>query len=132
LQEVTGHSWNKKFKKTYGNLKAFLESHKEFFVDAKDQVFIKSEHDALLRSIELKAKAKPKKPAPLVKQPKVRISDQNNSDVVTRKKGEVDVEGSSCARIFFVAILVVAVLLVILVSVDPGSSQLFDQIKKRL
>jgi len=130
LQDVTGHSWNKKFKKNYGSLKAFLEKHKEFLVDAKNQVFIKSEHDELLRNIELKAKAKAKKPASPVKQPKVRVVDQNNSEVVSRKKGDVDVEGSNCVRIFFVAVLVVAVLLFTLISLDTGSSQLFDQIKK--
>jgi len=135
LQEMTGHSWNKKWKKNFGPLKTFLEGRKEFLVDAKDQVSIKP----FKNEAPLKTKTKVKK-APVIqtKQPKVknnRAPEPNNSDSPSRssqssKRAESESD-SSCVRIFFVLALVIAVLLFTLISLDAGSNQYFQQLKKQ-
>jgi len=132
LQEMTGHSWNKKWKKNFGPLKTFLEGRKEFAVDGKDQVAVKQvKHEE-----PLKLKAKPKKsPVVQAKQPKVKANrPEQHTDVPPRslsKRSDVESDSSSCVRIFFVLALVIAVLLFTLISVDAGSSQYFEQIKKQ-
>jgi len=127
LQEMTGHSWNKKWKKNFGPLKSFLEGRKEFAVDSKDQVALKQhKHEAPLN---LKSKAK-KTPVVQAKQPKVKANrPEQHVDVPARsssKRTEVE-SSSSCVRIFFVLALVIAVLLFTLISLDAG---LFEQFKK--
>jgi len=131
LQEMTGHSWNKKWKKNFGPLKSFLEGRKEFTVDGKDQVAVKQgKHEEPMK----KQKAK-KAPVVQAKQPKVKVNrPEQHTDVPARsssKRVEVESDSSSCVRIFFVLALVIAVLLFTLISVDAGSSQYFEQIKKQ-
>jgi len=47
LLDLIGESWNKKYKKTYGSIKTYLEAQTEFFiVDKDDHVTLKTqEHD---------------------------------------------------------------------------------------
>jgi len=142
LQDLTGHSWNKKFKKNYGTLKSFLEKRKEFHVDSKDHVLISQGGGGGGGDVKSKAKVKkvntPIKPQK-IKQPRsVEPGSEVTPSLSTTRSGgkrgdnnnKSDESGMSAVRIFFVMILVITVLLLTLISLDGGSKHFFEQFKK--
>jgi len=132
LQEMTGHSWNKKWKKNYGPLKSFLEGRNEFLIDSKDHVSLKQHKQ---ESVQAKTKVK-KQQAPVVqnKQQKLKNRTHENSESPSRSSNKRSLSSESEGswfRIIFVIALVIAVLLFTIISLDAGSIHFFEQIKKQ-
>jgi len=120
LQSLTGHSWNKKFKKTYGSLQDFLKSQKKLFVVKDDVISLKAEPvatDMPKPKVNKRVATKPKRvPEPAPQSTKETISDENEKDCM-----------QTCIHLVSVIILVLVVAIAVLCFLDGQTPQVIFQ-----
>jgi len=144
LRVETGHSWNKKFKQTYGTLPQFFANHPESFHVNKDQiVFLKAEYEAIKASsdplgaakkkkkkttdqkLDVKGEDKkevPKKSAATGVIPEVTKKRRRRRDSGTEEEVEDEEAGTSTTlRLIFVVLLVIVVMMLTFIALEGVS-----------
>jgi len=113
IQEATGQSWNKKFKKIYGSLPTFLKKHEEFtLTDHNDQLLVRVKSQRTEgRSNQASQQGQTKA---------VKSTSHSTKKQVSRVQ-ESESESNSCIRILLVMIVIVVVAVVTWASIEGGS-----------
>jgi len=145
LHEQTGHSWNKKYKQTYGTLPQFLGKHPDHFhVNSEQVVFLRAEYNAIKAASDPLGSSKKKKKSGDKKLDSKGEGDKKAEGViksaatgvipeVTKKRrrrhesgteedvDDDDIGTSTTLRLIFVALLVLVVMLFTFISLEGVS-----------